>query len=452
MADFSESSSLIPVSTHDHAQQSLPLQFSIESFQNSTLCHATVTIPAAFVDMIYHEAALSQQKSVHTSGFNRGEVPLPYIKEHLKENLAEHLKEFFLHYCVINFLHEKMREQKLMVAGDPRLKDIFLTPNHDALFRFEFTLFSELAMYEWRYLPFKAPKRKNYKDLDRQVEAFVKEEKEKCELYTNNNTIQTGDVVNFTIEITSHDGIPLLSGLKQNFWFRLGEEEIESPLREIFLHKKTGERFSTSNKDLQAFFSNQFETNYNFCIEIVDTLPYVFFCFEQFKKQFRLKTNKEMHQKLIEVFSYRNDISQRHAMVEEALKLLLSKHRFPVPNHLVLRHQKILIESMQQNPDYHVYRIQKDFQARIRQLAEKQVREAIFIDQLAYHENIPISETDIKWYYNLTNRQRMKEFIYFALPSFKIQGQEVPVASETIKRFALREKTINFVIYHLIKN
>lgn len=452
MNDFSESSlsTVTATTTHDPAQ--LPsLQFSVDHTQ-PTICHATITIPTMYVDMLYHEAALSQQKSVYTSGFNRGQVPLPYIKEHLKETLIEHLKEFFLRYCVINFLYGNMREQKLLIAGDPRLKDIILAPSQDAHFHFEFSKFDELSIYEWRYLPFKAPKRKNYKDLDRQVEAFVKEEKERCELYGNDGSIQSGDMVNFTIDITAQNGTSLLSGLKQNFWFRLGDEEIENPLREIFLHKKIGDRFYTSNKDLQAFFSNQFETNYNFCIEIIDTLPYAFFCFEQFKKQFRLKTNKEMHQKLIEVFSYRNDISQRHAMVEEALKLLLSKHRFVIPNYVVLRHQKILLESMQQNPDYHVYRMQKDFQARIRQLAEKQVREAIFIDQLAYHENIPMSETDIKWYLNLTNRPRMKEFIYFALPSFKIQGQEVPVASETIKRFALREKTINFIIHHLIKN
>ena len=54
-----------------------------------------------------------------------------------------------------------------------------------------------------------------------------------------------------------------------------------------------------------------------------------------------------MNRKLIEVFSYRNDISQRHAMVEEALKVLLSKHKFTIPNYIILRYQEILLENIQ---------------------------------------------------------------------------------------------------------
>ena len=158
-----------------------------------------------------------------------------------------------------------------------------------------------------------------------------------------------------------------------------------------------------------------------------------------------------MHKKLIEVFSYRNDVSQRRAMSQEALHALLSKHRFNVPNYLVLRQQRVLLDGMKYNPDYHVYRAQKDFQNHIRSLAEKQVIEMIFVDRLAYHENLQVSDDDIKGYLNLTNRHRMKEFIYFDLPSFKIQGQEVPVPTEELKRICLREKAINYVIYHLMK-
>ena len=39
-----------------------------------------------------------------------------------------------------------------------------------------FLLFPTITFQEWKYLPFKAPKRKNYKDLDRQVETFLQEE------------------------------------------------------------------------------------------------------------------------------------------------------------------------------------------------------------------------------------------------------------------------------------
>ena len=126
--------------------------------------------------------------------------------------------------------------------------------------------------------------------------------------------------------------------------------------------------------------------NINLRLPYYDIVPNAYFCLDQFKQHFRIKSNKEMYQKLIEVFSYRNDLSQRRTMVEESFKLLFSKHRFEIPNHLVLRQQKKVMDAIQYNPDYHVYRVQKDFKDAVRELAEKQAREEIFLDQLAYEE------------------------------------------------------------------
>ena len=56
-----------------------------------------------------------------------------------------------------------------------------LKPSEDARFIFELSLFPDLSIYEWKYFPFKAPKRKNYKDLDRQVDSFIEEEKKRLQ-------------------------------------------------------------------------------------------------------------------------------------------------------------------------------------------------------------------------------------------------------------------------------
>ena len=183
----------------------------------------------------------------------------------------------------------------------------------------------------------------------------------------------------------------------------------------------------------------------------MESVPHAYFCFDQFKDHFRVKTNKDMHKKLIEVFSYRNDVSQRLAMVEDAFKLLLSRHRFVAPNHLVLRQQKIILGAIQTNPDYNVYRKQKDFTFWIQQLAEKQVKETLLIDQLIYRENIVVSNDDMVNYLNLDKRPRMKEFIYFSLPDSKHYGQEMPLAMHELSRVCAREKAINYVIHYLTK-
>ena len=70
-----------------------------------------------------------------------------------------------------------------------------------------------------------------------------------------------------------------------------------------------GDSFETNNHGFQDFFSNQLASLYTFRVDIIDTVPYAHFCFDQFKNHFKIKTNKDMHRKMIEVFSYRNDIS-----------------------------------------------------------------------------------------------------------------------------------------------
>lgn len=403
------------------------------------------------VDVLYEQASLSQRNNTQTQGFNKGEVPVEYIASFYRANLTEHLKEFLFKYFVIGFLFQEIRNNKLVVVGDPRLLDITIAPNKDAIFRFELSLYPQLPIQEWKYLPFKAPKRKNYKDLDRQVDTFIEEEKNNLK-NTAEAAIAIGDWVNFDITLLDKKNeTPLLAMHKANLWLKIGDEEADSVFHDLFLTKKGGATFITTNKGLQEYFSNQMDTNYSFLIEITDVLKSTYFCLDHFKRYFKLKTNKELYQKLIEVFSYRNDLSMRRSMGEESLKLLLSKHRFMIPNYLVLRQQRIILDKIKFNPDYHVYRAQKDFKERIRQLAEKQVREMIFLDQLAYHEDLDVNNGDIKGYLNLTNRPRMKDFLYFDLPQTKHSGQETPFACDELKRYYLREKALNHIIYHLMK-
>lgn len=424
------------------------LQFSLREL-NSHFYYATVVVPPVYVDRIYQEAALAQKKETRTHGFSRGKTPLGYIKEHYKTILLEHIKEFLFKYFVISFLYKHIEEDKLCLAGEPRLHDIIIDDDQAALFIFELSLTNPIDFREWKNFAFKAPRRKNYKDIDRQVELFIAEEEGYAKKHLE--TVQIGDWVCFDIALIDKKNTPLLGEYRENAWIKLGNEEADIPFQELFFNKKIGDSFISNHQCLQEYFSNQFDTHYFFHIVIQDIIPQTYFSFEHFKHHFRLKTNKEIHQKLIEVFSYRNDLSQRRSMVEEALKLLLSKHHIEVPNYLILRQQKIVLESVQNNPDYQVYKTENNFKDIIKQLAIKQSKEIMLIDQLSHRENIKISNLDVRGYLNLIKRARTKEFIYFNLPQTKIQGQEMPLAGELLKKACLREKTLNHVIYHLTR-
>ena len=146
-----------------------------------------------------------------------------------------------------------------------------------------------------------------------------------------------------------------------------------------------------------------------------------------------------MNKKLIEVFSYRNNLSQRRATAEEILHLMLMKHKFDVPNHLTLRQEKVVLDAVQNNPDYYVYRMQKDFKHYVKKLAEKQAKEMILLDHVAFNDNVTATREDVKSYLNLSNRPRMKEFIYFDVPITKIGGREMPISEFMLKQVCLAE-------------
>lgn len=104
---------------------------------------------------------------------------------------------------------------------------------------------------------------------------------------------------------------------------------------------------------------------------------------------------------------------------------------------------------LKKQPDYQVYKSQKDFYDKVSTLAEKLLKEEILIDQISYKENIKISLKDINHYLSLFNNCRLREFVYFK-PIFEpIEDKDTPIPESFLKQAVLREKTLNHVIYTL---
>ena len=390
---------------------------NIQSHDNPIMRSISVTVPANFVQTVYQEAIVAQQKHSQPYGLHQNVAPLNYIENIYQSHINEQVNEFLFKFFVINILYNELRNQKIIIAGNPRLTAISTDEHKNTIFNFAATVFTIVDMHEWKYFPFKAPRRKRYKDLDRQVEIFIEEEEHNKESQTE-HCISVDDWVNFDVTLANGKNEPLLD-YQENLWLKLGCEEADMIFQELFLGKKIGDVIYTDNEGLQEYFNEQTGSNFNFCVTIKDIVSHSHVCLEQLKKQFRIKTNKELHQKLIEVFSYRNDISQRKAMIDEACKLMLAKHPFNAPHFLILRQEEELLSTIQTNPDYLVYKMQKDFRRNIEQLAERQVKEMILMDQIAFTERLEISLEDVKSYLNLTKRQRTREFIHFRVPSTK---------------------------------
>lgn len=408
----------------------------------------SITTSAQIIDQLIEYIANHQSKFITAKGLKEPKESIAYIKDRFKESFLAHAKELLFKLHVMSNLYKSIHANKILISGSPRLTGITRLSNQDVKFTFEVTCPINAELEEWKYMIFKFPQRKFYKDLDKQAELFAKLETENEQKYTTNE-IALNDWVCFDIWLATEDSQIFIQQLKENFWLKIGQGEAYLPFQEIFLGKIKGEEFTTNNLCFQEYFSESIDTKYSFGIKIVEVLPNAFFSLTQLQDHFKIKTKKKTHQKLIEVFSYRNDISLRRTIVEDLLSLLLRKQYLSVPQSQVLRHQQYLLDELQNNADYPVYKIEKNFDTYLKQLAEKQVREFILMDQIAYKENISCGHDDVTLYLNLTRRPRTKEFIYFQHPALKANSLEYPISTQEISQSCLREKTLNHIIYHL---
>lgn len=429
-------------------QERNELQFELKQTEPHQY-QAVVSIPAPIVNKLYQEALLAQKNDTHTYGFSKGTTPLYYIEQNFKTNVADHLKEFIFHYFVVGFLYKNIYLNKLALTVDPTLVNINLAPNQDAKFHFLLESIAPQEVIEWQHLIFKAPQRKNYKDIDRQVESFVALEQQLAKEYQY--AIGIGDWVGFEIHIVDQNNKALFEEHSEFLWLKIGEEEADKDLQELFCGRKIDDCFYTRIASLQEYFSEQIDLHYRYHIAIRAIVPNHFFQLDALKHHFNLKNSRDINKKLIEVFSYRNDLSQRRETIEALFKLLFTHQDIDLPQYIIERKRQLVLDAVHQNPDYLVYKAQADFNRMVERLAEKQLKEAVLVDMIAYNHKIDASMHDVWAYLTCMQRPRTKDFVHFDFPVTKRQGQEMPMSHSVMRYMCLREKTINYILHALTK-
>lgn len=411
-----------------------------------------VELPQDLVRLFYQHALATHQAHFDPSGFRQHQTPLAYIDTQYRANILKHLSEFLLHYCVISFLHQSIRSERLVVIGEPKLHAASIDPEGNSFYEFEVTVAPSLLIHDWKYLPFRAPKRRLYKDIDKQASNFIEEESAGRTIYgESHQEVTIGDWVLFSAQLLNEKNELIAPSLKERLWLPIGEEETSLPYQELFAGRHLGEQFVSNAQVIQEYFSSTIDTNYRFLVTIEQILPKAYVDLEYIKEHFKLKTDKKLHQKLVEVYSSKNDLSLRRSMVEEAMRVLHLAYPVEVPHHAVDMQERLIIRNIQNNPDYTVYKQQRDFLQTVRLLAEKQIREVIVIDHFAYQESLPINDFDVCLYLNLTKRARTRDFINFLHPRIRVNTEESPICHEELKQTCLREKTLNHILHHLNK-
>jgi len=426
------------------------IQFEVDC-STPGVCKCHVIVPQIFIQQFFKHAAQIKQLDSDSQGFKKGGVPLDYIQVHYKKNILSHMQEIFLKHFVIDALLEHIQKSKILIVGQLKLTAITMDVDQDAIYTFEGILPKEVYIQRWKNLPFKATQRKKYRDIDNQVKTFLEEEEGRQLIFQIENSIQVNDWVCFDTWIVDIDKKALFHNKKSHLWLKIGDEEPDLIFQELFLNKRINDIILTDNQSLRQFFCNSFDAPYTYAIQIKDRLPYKYFSIEYLKHHFKLKTKKDLHNKLIEIFSYSSDVSQSRSIADMALNTIIKRNNILVPPSSVIAQKELIIQELQRKPDYTLYKMKPDFDDHITSLAKKQLYEIVTTDYIAYTENLTVNHIDIKSYFNLMQRTRTKEFLYFNPPETQIEGQEFPITVESIKKACLREKALNHIIHHLTR-
>lgn len=383
-------------------------------------------------------------------GYEHAALPASYTAKYFNKEITRDTEQFIFKHFVIDFLMSKLVENNVVVTNWPRLTEVVSNPDDESLtYSFLLSQPPELNLKEWKHFVFKQPQRKNYKDLDKQVASFLKEG---VDLYRrmDKEVAEAGDWIHFQAQLLSKEtGEPIVKSHAHNYWIRLTQESISNTLQASFFGHHLNDSFIIPALPFTSTVGSGAQEPCHYQITIKSITKGLHLCLDFFKNAFRLKTRADVHRKLIEVFSYRNDISQRRSIIEELFHLLFTKHRFEVPKHIITRKQEILLRSLRKKPDYHVYKSHKDFNRYVEALAEKILKEEIMIDNIAAAEGITVECTDIAAYLHLFNNERLKEFIYFKPLIDNIEETDTPLHEGMLIQAVRREKTLNYIIHTL---
>ncbi len=410
-----------------------------------------VTVPGDITQSFLDLAIQNHQNYAHSTGFKKGLAPLSYIQEHFKEPIVNHLKDVGLKFFGINKLIQHIRSKKMVLAGDPELKDITIDASGNLTYIFEVYVPKEIYIQSWKYLPFKPIARKKYRDIDKQVSTFIQDEVLIKQKYNPDKGVQVGDWVLFKTWIIDHQNRPIFDEYTEPVWLKIGDEEPDLQFQNIFLRKKIGDIIETKDSGIQRYFCENSYVNYTFMIKIEDIVPTQFFSFDMFKQYFKIKNNKDLINKITEVFSFNNDISQRKIIAYEALGLIIRKNQVILPDQTVATKRRQLLYDLQSKSDFMVYKLDPDFEQNITNMAIRQLLDNVIVESIGYQDNININHNDIKTILQFTQRPRLKDFLYFPFLKTQIQGQEFPVEYQSLYHYTLKEKSVNHIIHHLTK-
>jgi len=387
----------------------------------------------------------NKKKFLDVPGLNREMIPNTYIEEHFRHSLEKTLINIFYITHAHPQIIEKLMEEGLLIP-DKILPYTRIDLQENTLtFQYihskcQATYKSSREVKKIRFSP-----RKKYRDLDKQAEQMIANEYSYYQTYQDG--IENKDWVKIAISWENDpEQVPAIA------WFQANDEPINSFVMNEIKGKKIGESFYTKNLLFREYLDGGTQCiNERILITILDTVPNAYFSFERLKLYCECTSEKELHETLVSLFSFKHDISLRRENATHIVQNLLNYYKVHVDDDTVKLHLKTIEDDVKKNPDYLIYQSQQNFFYYINALACKQIQEYTLFDYLATKEQITVEDNDIRLYFNLLQRGRLKDFIQFDNSLFSYRNRIHLIPQEMVHTKVRREKTLNYFVKILQK-
>lgn len=409
----------------------------------------SVVVPTELVSKLVSFFIAKKKQDLLMHGFEKGKIPEAYIKEHFKISLLAHVEKIFFYFYAQDIFIKSLSANGAYI---PRIfsfeKEINL---NTFVVRFMHQKTSYLLDSEKNYFDeikkIKFPERKKYKDLDRQASlTFAQEEHNKEN--SKVASIAEGDWIGIRVQLVDDKGEIIDERLTLKLWVYITSEGIDREIRTTFLGKKRGEQFSVGAFFLEELLCTDF-LNHTFLVTIEDHISHLYFDFATFEKAYGFDS-QDVIEKMIEVFSLRNDISLKKEKSQLVLKHFLEKIKISLDQETILEHECMIKNRIVKNADYLLYQSDTNFLSNIKKLACRQAMEKILIDYLIYKYKIKLESAPIYAYLNILQRHRLKDFLYFDTANlYDSMMKFIPIFDHTMTQMALRERAIEYLIEKL---
>jgi trigger factor len=356
-----------------------------------------VELPAETVADEFSRAYKNLGRRVRVRGFRTGKIPRPVLQgiygDEVKGEVRSHLVE--------ESLAEIVRERGLQIVSRPELESNDLRETESFSFSAVFEIKPQIEVKDYLGLPIEKPR---IAVTEAQVDEALRRLQEnhaRLEPVADREVVEKGDFVTLDFE-GSLDGKPFSGGKAQNYVLEVGAGQAVAQFEEAVVGLKLGERKTVSvtypedfpNKEIAGRVVEFSLVAHEIKRKVLPALDDDFAkdhgecaSLEELKNRLRQRLQEEMTR-------YQTD-----DLKEQALSRLIERHSFSIPQAMVERQTRYLMERYQNQMGAQrteqpapMEEVRKTLEER----AMRQVRATLLVEKIAELEKIEVSDKEVQ--------------------------------------------------------